>query len=401
MAITDIPDVSSEPAPPAPAAVRTAAKRSPWNRKNPYRARVLANHVLSASTSAKEVRHYSFALGDSGITYEPGDGVGIKPVNDPAQVAALIDRLGVPPDATVTLKGEDRRFEELLTTAYEIGTPSMDLVETVGARAGDAELEHVLATGEREAIDAWIWGKDVLDLVELGSAHAYDPAELISLLRPLQHRTYSISSSPLAHEGTVHLTVASVRYRSAERNRGGVCSTYLADRVDVGSDAGVFVSANKSFRLPTDDGAPVIMIGPGTGVAPFRSFLYERRARGASGRNWLFFGDRHRASDFLYEDELTEFARGGVLTRLDLAFSRDQQEKTYVQNRMRESGKDLYSWLEEGAHLYVCGDATRMAKDVDEALHDIVAEHGGLSPDNAEDYVGALKHAKRYLRDVY
>ncbi|AYJ50437.1 sulfite reductase subunit alpha [Rhodococcus sp. P1Y] len=390
----------------APAAAATkpakaASKRSPWNRKNPYRATVLANRVLSGPESSKEVRHFAFALGDSGLAYEAGDGLGVKPVNNPELVDALIGRLRVVPDTTVTVKGSEQRLDELLTHSYEIGVPSMDLIEAVAERTGDEELAHVLATGDREALDAWTWGKDVLDVLALDETLAFDPAELLELLRPLQHRVYSISSSPLAHEGTVHLTVASVRYRSAERDRGGVCSTFLADRVAEGESAGVFLSANKSFRLPTDDDAPVIMVGPGTGIAPFRAFLHERRARNASGRNWLFFGDQHRAHDYIYEDELNSLSRDGILTRLDLAFSRDHTEKVYVQHRMRESGRELYAWLEEGGHFYVCGDATRMAKDVESALHDVIVEHGGRTADQAEDYLAELKRSKRYLRDVY
>lgn len=388
------PEVATKPA-------KSPTKRSPWNRKNPYRASVLANRVLSGPESSKEVRHYAFSLGDSGLAYEAGDGLGVKPINNPELVDAVIGRLRVAPDTTVTVKGSEQRFDELLTHSYEIGVPSTDLIEFIAERSGDDELAHVLATGDREALDAWTWGKDVLDVLALDDKLALDPAELLELLRPLQHRVYSISSSPLAHEGTVHLTVASVRYRSAERDRGGVCSTFLADRVCEGESAGVFLSANKSFRLPADDDAPVIMVGPGTGIAPFRAFLHERRARSASGRNWLFFGDQHRAEDFIYEDELDGLSRDGVLSRLDLAFSRDQTEKIYVQHRMRENGKELYGWLEEGGYFYVCGDATRMAKDVDSALHDIIAEHGGRSADQAEDYVADLKRSKRYLRDVY
>lgn len=387
--------------PASPVKPRTASKRSPWNRKNPYRATVLANRVLSGSESSKEVRHYAFSLGDSGLTYEAGDGLGVTPVNNPELVDALVGRLRLDPDTTVTVKGSEQRLDELLTHSYEIGVPSMDLIEAIAERSGDDELQHVLATGDRKALDAWTWGKDVLDVLALDEKLTLDPVELLELLRPLQHRVYSISSSPLAHEGTVHLTVASVRYRSAERDRGGVCSTFLADRVAEGESTGVFVSANKSFRLPADDDTPAIMVGPGTGIAPFRAFLHERRARNASGRNWLFFGDQHRAHDFIYEDELQALSRDGVLTRLDLAFSRDQTEKVYVQNRIRENGKELYSWLEEGGHFYVCGDATRMAKDVDAALHDVIAEHGGRTADQAEDYVAELKRTKRYLRDVY
>lgn len=376
------------------------SRRSPWNRKNPYRATVLSNRVLSAPESSKEVRHYTLALGDSGLTYHAGDGLGVKPVNDPVLVAALTERLRVASDTAVTVKNVEHRLTDLLTFSYEIGIPSVDLIEVVAARSGDAELRDVLETGDRAALDAWMWGKDVLDVLAIDSSLEFAPDEFVDLLRPLQHRVYSISSSPSAHEGTVHLTVASVRYRSAERDRGGVCSTFLADRVVEGASAGIFLSANKSFRLPEDDDAPIVMVGPGTGVAPFRAFLHDRRARNASGRNWLFFGDRHRTADFLYEDELHAFSDDGTLTRLDLAFSRDQSEKVYVQHRLRESGKELYSWLEEGAYFYVCG-ATEMAKDVDSTLHAVVGEHGGLTAAQAQDYVAELRRSKRYLRDVY
>lgn len=399
--IIDTSSPDTTPVSPEVKAAKPTSRRSPWNRKNPYRARVSANRVLSGPNSAKEVRHYAFDLGDSGLTYEAGDGLGVKPVNDPALVEALIDRLGAPGDTVVPTKAGESTLREQLTLHYEIGCPDLDLIEAVAVRAKDPELDHVLETGDRGALDGWTWSKDVLDVLDLDPSRSFDPAELLGLLRPLQHRVYSISSSPSAHAGTVNATVTSVRYRSAERDRGGVCSTFLADRVAEGDQASIFVSANKSFRLPADDDLPIVMIGPGTGIAPFRGFLHERRARGASGRNWLFFGDQHRAEDFLYEDEIADFERTGVLTELDLAFSRDQSEKLYVQHRMREAGKKLYSWLEEGAHLYVCGDATRMAKDVDEALHEVVAQHSGRSPDAAEDYVNELKLGKRYLRDVY
>ncbi len=386
---------------PAPRTAKAVSKRSPWNRKNPYRATVSTNRVISGSESEKEVRHYVLSLGDSGLTYEAGDGLGVKPVNNSELVDALIGRLRVAPDTTVTIKGTAQRLDELLTYSYEIGVPSVDLLEVIAERSSDDELQHVLATGDRESLDAWTWGRDVLDVLALDENLALDPAELLGLLGPLKHRTYSISSSPSAQEGTVHLTVSSVRYRSNERDRGGVCSTFLADRVAEGDQAGVFVSANKSFRLPPDDDAPVIMIGPGTGIAPFRAFLYERQTRNASGRNWLFFGDRHQSSDYLYEDDINTFLRGGILTKLDLAFSRDQAEKIYVQHRMRENGAELFAWLEAGGYFYVCGDATRMAKDVDSALHDVIAEHGGKTAEQAEDYVAELKRDKRYLRDVY
>jgi sulfite reductase (NADPH) flavoprotein alpha-component len=374
-----------------------APKATGWSRKNPYSSRLAVNRRLSGSASAKEIRHYEFDLGDSGLTYEAGDALGVMPVNDPALVSRLISRIGADPQAPA---GETN-LETALTKKFEISTPSRDLIAEVERRAGNEELTHVLRNGDKEALDAFLWGKDICDLLALAPPSAFPAADLLTLLKPLQHRAYSISSSPHAAADSVHLTIASVRYHADGRDRGGVCSTFLADRVAEGGSAGIFVSQNKSFRLPADNDAPVIMVGPGTGVAPFRAFLQERRARGAKGRNWLFFGDQHRDSDFIYADELSEMSRDGLLTRLDLAFSRDQQEKIYVQTRMRENGKALFAWLEEGAAFYVCGDASRMARDVDAALAEIIATHGGLADDRAADYVARLKREKRYLRDVY
>ncbi|MEE4022538.1 sulfite reductase subunit alpha [Gordonia sp. PKS22-38] len=390
-------------APEQPATTPARAPRRPkskWTRKNPYPATVVSNTVLSAPHSEKEVRHLVISLGESGIEYAPGDGIGITPVNDAELVDRVIARLGVPPDTVITDRKSERSLRDALTHHYEISTPSKYLVEYIAARTQDAELTHLTATGDHEALDAWLWGKDVLDLLDIDPALTITPEELLAELRPLQHRVYSISSSPLAHAGTVHITMATVRYRSGDRQRGGVCSTYLADRRPEGSQVDVFISANNSFRPPADD-TSAIMIGPGTGIAPFRSFLHERATRGARGANWLFFGDQHRDRDFVYADEIDTFVADGVLDRLDLAFSRDQEHKVYVQDRMRENGADLFAWLEDGAHLYVCGDATRMARDVDTALVEIVAEHGGVSADAAKDYVDDLKRAKRYARDVY
>lgn len=368
-----------------------------YSRKAPYAARLAVNRRLSGERSAKEIRHYEFDLGSSGINYEAGDALGVVPVNDPALVTAILDQIGAGGDMLVA--GQDRPLGVLLSEAFEIVTPSREMVAEIGARAGDAELSHVLAGGDREALDAWLWDRDLLDLLRMVPKGGMDAGTLTGLLKPLQHRAYSISSSPKENPGSVHLTVASVRWTAGGRAHGGVCSTFLADRP--GDSTGIFVQPNKSFRPPVDDDAPMIMVGPGTGIAPFRAFLQERRARGAKGRNWLFFGDQHRESDFIYDGELSEMAAQGVLTRLDLAFSRDQAQKVYVQTRMRENGKALFSWLEEGGCFYVCGDATRMARDVDAALLDIIATHAGLSPEAATDYVNGLKRAKRYLRDVY
>lgn len=370
-----------------------------WNRKNPYLARLSVNHRLSGPASSKEIRHYEFDLGESGLSYEAGDALGVVPVNCPKLAGALLDHFGTEADSEVA--GLDRSVGDAFLRMFEISTPSRELVAEIGKRAGHDELAHVLANGDREQLAAFLWSKDILDLLNLGGRRLFDLAEFVTFLKPLQHRAYSISSSPLAAGNSVHLTIASVRYRAHDRVRGGVCSTYLADRVEAGGTAGLFVSPNKAFRVPQNDDVPVIMVGPGTGIAPFRAFLQERLARGATGRNWLFFGDQHRQSDFIYESELGEMSRAGVLTRLDLAFSRDQAEKIYVQTRMRQNGKALYQWLEEGGYFYVCGDATRMAKDVDDALHRIIIDEAGLSAEAASEYVSQLKREKRYLRDVY
>ncbi|GAB7564003.1 sulfite reductase subunit alpha [Methylobacillus methanolivorans] len=384
----------------SPAAADTAAPAaSAYNRKNPYKSVLAVNRRLSGEGSGKEIRHYEFDLGDSGIHYEAGDALNVVPENNPELVNLLIERLGIKADAAVAK--HDQPIAELLTRGFEISTPSRELIAAVEQRAGNADLSRLVQSGDKAALENWLWGKDTLDLLQLNPSLSLSADEFVSLLKPLQHRAYSISSSSLANPDRIHLTVASVRYVSAGRQRGGVCSTYLADRVQEGEQAGIFLTTNKSFRVPADKHAPVIMVGPGTGIAPFRAFLQERQASQAPGKNWLFFGDQTRASDFIYEDELTVMMKDGVLNRFDLAFSRDQAEKIYVQTRMRENGKELYAWLQDGGHFYVCGDASRMAKDVDQALHDVVAEHGGLDAEGATAYVNQLKREKRYLRDVY
>ncbi|NRB03500.1 MAG: sulfite reductase subunit alpha [Rhodobacteraceae bacterium] len=379
--------------------VAPAPKKSGWGRKNPYTSDMVENRVLSGAKSAKEIRHLSFALGDSGLTYEAGDALGVMPVNAPDLVEAMLKRLGADHDTAIA--GKDAPLGQLLTTGLEIMTPPREFLRGIAPLAKHEELNHVLSHGDKEALEAFLWGKDTLDILNLNPSLEIDPDQFVGWLKPLQHRAYSISSSPKAHEGEVHLTVAAVRWMYDQRQHKGVCSTFLADHVPEGAQAGIFMSPNKAFRVPQDDSVPMVMVGPGTGIAPFRAFLEERRARGASGTNWLFFGDQHRASDFIYEDEISEMSDSGVLTRLDLAFSRDQEEKIYVQHRMAQNGKDLFAALEEGGHFYVCGDATRMAKDVDAALHQVVREHGGRDEEGAVEYVNTLKREKRYVRDVY
>ena len=370
-----------------------------WNRKNPYVATMVDNRVLSGPDSAKEIRHLAFALGDSGLAYEAGDALGVMPVNDPGLVQAILERVGA--SAHDPAPGREGTLGEALTSQLEIMTPARNLLREIEPLARHDELTHVTSNGDKEALEAFLWGKDTLDVLNLNPDLEISPEQLMGWLKPLQHRAYSISSSPKAHPGEVHLTVAAVRWMGGGRMHKGVASTFLADHVPEGASAGIFMSPNKSFRVPQDDAVPMIMVGPGTGVAPFRAFLEERRERGAAGTNWLFFGDQHRASDFIYEDEITAMSESGLLTRLDLAFSRDQAEKIYVQHRMLENGKDLFAMLEEGGHFYVCGDATRMAKDVDRALHEVIATHGAKSEDEAAEYVNALRREKRYVRDVY
>ncbi len=394
-----LPDAGSVVAVASETAPAEKPAKSAYSRKNPYVATMVDNRILSGAQSAKEIRHLAFDLGESGLTYEAGDALSVMPVNAPDLVDALLTRIGV--GAETAVEGHDAPFGQLLSTGFEIMTPSRELIQKLEPLAKDDEFSHVVGHGDKEALDAFLWGKDTLDLLNLNPDLALDPAEFVSWLKPLQHRAYSISSSPKAHIGEVHLTVAAVRWTYNHRPHRGVCSTFLADHVPNGASAGIFMSPNKSFRVPQDDSVPMIMVGPGTGIAPFRAFLEERRERGATGANWLFFGDQHRESDFIYEQEISDMSSSGLLSRLDLAFSRDQAEKIYVQNRMVENGKDLYAMLEEGGHFYVCGDATRMAKDVDAALHSIIKTQGGMTPEAATEYINRLKRDKRYVRDVY
>ena len=377
------------------AGVETAVVK--WNRKNPFNGLVKTNALLSKDGSSKEIRHVVFDLGDSGIAYESGDALGVMPKNCPALVESIVDWLGVSGD--LKLDGSMSSVRETLSSKLEIMTPSRELIHEIEKLAKNDELSA--AVGNKKLLEAYLWGRDTFDLLSLIPPATVDLNKFLSWLKPLQHRAYSISSSPKAHPNEIHLTVAAVRWERSQRQHKGVASTFLADLAYVGESAGIFLTSNKSFRVPKDDTKPMIMVGPGTGVAPFRAFLQERESRGSTGMNWLFFGDQHRGCDFLYEDELAGFSKRGILTRLDLAFSRDQKNKIYVQDRMAENGRLLFEALEDGGHFYVCGDASRMARDVDTALHTLIAEHGKLSTEEAVDYVNNLKKEKRYLRDVY
>ncbi len=358
-----------------------------------------ANLKLNRDGSAKDTRHVAFSLEGSGLTYEAGDALGVQPCNCSDLVTDVLKALGC--DGEEAVPGPDTSalaLRRALTEMCDLRTLTRPLLEAFASR-GAEDLKPLLKDDSKKAFQEYVYGREVIDLLLEFPSVKWSPTEFIAALRKLQHRLYSIASSPKAHPGEVHLCVGVVRYEAHGRSRKGVCSTFLSERAS--SNVPVFIHHNTAFRLPSDTSKPLIMIGPGTGIAPFRGFLHERKATGASGRNWLFFGDQRSSTDFLYESELTGLREEGVLHKLDLAFSRDQAEKVYVQHRMLEQAKDLYDWLEQGAHVYVCGDASRMAKDVDKALHDVVQTAGGRSSDEAAAYVRKLAQDKRYLRDVY
>lgn len=372
-----------------------------YSRARPFPARLIANRVLNAEGSGKEVRHFEFSIAGSGLEYEAGDALGIIPRNCEELVAELLAALGFDGEEAVkSPDGSETSIRVALTQHYDITRPSSDLLKASAERgAAGGKLAAMLDPERRDELKAWLWGREIIDVIA-GISPRFTPAEFVAFLKKLQPRLYSIASSPKAHPGEVHLTVGAVRHASHGRARKGVCSTFLADRAaDV--PIPVFVQPSHGFKLPADGTVPVIMVGPGTGIAPFRAFLQERHATKAAGKNWLFFGDQKRETDFLYREQLEHWIADGHLTRLDLAFSRDQAEKIYVQTRMLEAAAELWTWLESGAHFYVCGDASRMAKDVDAALHEVAMKAGGLTAECAADYVAKMKSNKRYQRDVY
>ncbi|MGB3698379.1 MAG: FAD-binding protein [Gordonia sp. (in: high G+C Gram-positive bacteria)] len=380
-----------------------ASKRPRWSRRNPYPATVLRNDLLTAPDSEKEVRHLVLDIEGSGLEYQPGDAVSVTPANEPALVAAIVDRLGVPGDTVIADRKGERTLTNALTHGFEITSISPYLLDHLATARGISAVAELLA-GDRAELDAWGRGRDVLDLLNLDPTWFPTPEAFLAELRPLAARTYSISSAPSVHGGTLHLTPATVRHPATEvwgdgRDRGGAASTYLADRVVPGDTVGIFITPNKSFRLPEPD-TDIIMVGPGTGIAPFRSFVHERSHDDGHGRNWLFHGARRRDQDFLYRDEMWAMEADGNL-RLDVAFSREQDEKVYVSHLMGGRGQELYSWIRDGAVVYVCGDATRMAHDVEEALTAIIRDYGDFDEAGARAEVERLRTSGQYRRDVY
>ncbi len=373
--------------------------RESYSKANPFPARLLTNRKLNAAGSEKETRHFEISLVGSDLNYEAGDALGIFPANCPTLVGDLLTVLGCQGDEIVAAPSGDLPFRKVLANTFDLTRPSPELLQRAGEK--NAVLRELLAPERKDELWKWLWGREVVDVLLAAPDLKFSPGELLPLLKKLAPRLYSISSSPKAHAGQMHLTVNVVRYQSHGRARKGVASTFLADRVSGGIPVPVFVQTSHGFRLPANGDTPVIMIGPGTGVAPFRAFLHERRAVAAKGRNWLFFGEQRAATDFYYRDELERMFTDGHLTKLSTAFSRDQAEKIYVQNRLLENAAEVWAWLEAGAHFYVCGDASRMAKDVDATLHKIIKTAGGRSADDARNYVAKMKVEKRYQRDVY
>ena len=374
--------------------------KSKYTRKTPLHAELITKKQLTKENSSKQTFHYEFSLGNSGEVYEAGDALNIIPVNRYSLVAELLAIFDASAEQVEPFNGEQLSLEHIFSEELEIRMPSKDFIAELAIRSGDERLTS-LVNGETGKLNDYLWGKDSVDLLTLYPLAQFSVAEFIMLAKPLAARAYSISSSINYHDKQVHLTIGNVRYQSNDREHHGVCSTFLSDEAAIGDKIKCYFAPNNSFSVPADSNIPMIMVGPGTGIAPFRAFLEERLASNAKGENWLIFGDRNSETDFIYQDEIETMQASGVITKLDLAFSRDQAEKIYVQDRMVESAEALFAWLEKGAYFFICGDAYRMAKDVDKALHTIIEQQGKMSAQQAIEYVAQLKKQKRYVRDVY
>jgi sulfite reductase (NADPH) flavoprotein alpha-component len=382
----------------------TTPTPSVYSRANPYKARLTANYSLSGPGSNKDTRHLVIHLGGSGINYVPGDSLGVVPRNFSQTVDELLPHLGIDPAASVDQPTGPAPVRDVLIHGYILNRVSKKFVKAVHEKLPEGAKKTALGEiiANAEAFDDYVFTRDYTDvLIEYPAT--FSAAEFLPLANKIAPRLYSIASSPKAHPGEVHLTVAVVKYHTHGRDKYGIASGYLAHGQELNlDDVPVYIQPTKHFHMPAPD-APMIMVGPGTGIAPFRAFLEEREATGATGKNWLFFGDQKKACDFLYEAQFADLQRKGILTKFDTAFSRDQAEKIYVQNRMHENAAELWKWLQEGAYFYVCGDAKRMAKDVHAMLITIAQEQGGLTPEAAKEYIEVqfAKTEKRYLKDVY
>jgi len=372
-----------------------------YTRKNPYEGEVLDSIRLNGRYSDKETQHIELSLGDSGISFQPGDSLGVLASNDTALVDEIVEALDFAPDAPVKANGADKPVAEALRDDLELTMLTPGFLKAYAEVSGADELADLAREGNEAALHAFLKEHQVADVVARWPAKGLAPADFTAMLRKLQPRLYSIASSHKALPDEVHLTVGVTRSTPSGRARAGVASTFLSDRRAPGDAIRVYVSENENFRLPEDPDQPLIMIGPGTGVAPFRAFMQEREEMGAQGKSWLFFGDRRFREDFLYQTEWQQCLKDGMLTRMDVAFSRDQAEKVYVQDRLREKAADVYSWISDGAAVYVCGDADSMAPAVHEALAGILQEQGGYSAEDAEAHLKQMQRKRLYQRDVY
>ncbi|WP_433940295.1 assimilatory sulfite reductase (NADPH) flavoprotein subunit [Paenibacillus lautus] len=381
----------------------TDSTESEYSRSNPYQAEILENLNLNGRGSDRETRHIEISLEGSNLQYEPGDSLGIYPENHPQLVDDLIAVMGWNADEAVVVNksGEARTLRDALLRHYEITVLTKPLIEQAAKLSGSEGLQKLLEPGHEQELRAYIEERDLLDLVQDYGLQQVAASDFVSILRKIPARLYSIASSSKAFPDEVHVTVRTVRYEAHGRNRYGVCSVQLAERLEAGDTLPVYIQHNPNFKLPENPDTPIIMIGPGTGVAPFRAFLGEREETGAEGKSWLFYGDQHFTTDFLYQIEWQRWLKDGVLTRMDVAFSRDTDKKVYVQHRMLENSKELYQWLQAGACVYVCGDEKKMAHDVHSALGSILEQEGGMSPEEAAEYLTLMQQQKRYQRDVY
>ena len=397
-------DVLKARAPAAPS-VQVAASgavnevhTSPYTKEAPLTASLAVNQKITGRDSEKDVRHIEIDLGDSGLRYQPGDALGVWYQNDPALVKELVELLWLKGDEPVTVEGKTLSLAEALQWHFELTVNTGNIVENYATLTRSETLLPLV--GDKAQLQHYAATTPIVDMVRFSPAQL-DAQALVELLRPLTPRLYSIASSQAEVESEVHVTVGVVRYEIEGRARAGGASSFLADRVEEEGEVRVFIEHNDNFRLPANPQTPVIMIGPGTGIAPFRAFIQQRAADGAEGKNWLFFGNPHFTEDFLYQVEWQRYVKEGVLSRIDLAWSRDQKEKVYVQDKLRQQGAELWRWINDGAHIYVCGDANRMAKDVEQALLEVIAEFGGMDIEAADEFLSELRIERRYQRDVY
>ena len=382
----------------ATATTALVAKESQYNKANPFPATLITNQKITGRQSDKDVRHLEFDLAGSDLHYQAGDALGVWFDNDPKLVDEILSLAQIDPTTEVTIEGKTQTISTALLSHLELTQNTPAFVKGYAAFANNEQLNDLVA--DNQALQKLVQRTPIVDVLHKFPAKL-TAEQLVSLLRPLTPRLYSISSSPVEVGEEVHLTVGVVRFEHEGRARSGAASSFLADRVEEDGAVRVFIEHNDNFRLPNDTAKPIIMVGSGTGVAPFRAFMQQRVADEASGKNWLIFGNPHFASDFLYQTEWQQFAKEGFLHKYDFAWSRDQEKKIYVQDKIRENSTALWQWLQEGAYFYVCGDASKMAKDVEQALLDVIAKEGNLSPDEAEDYLNELREEKRYQRDVY